>query len=372
MKIGIDARMYNKKGTGISRYIKQLIENIKILDNNNLYVIFLSPEMYKNFSCTKNMQKICINAPHYSIKEQTTFLLSLYKQKLDLVHFTHFNAPLLYFKKNILTVHDITLSKFPGKKMGGLIHRIIYTIIIRTNIKKASHIITVSSHTKKDLVETFKTPSKKITPIHLGVDEFSPITNIKKIEQCKKKFNITKPSLLYVGVWRTHKNIVNLIKAFNLVKKELDIQILLTGKKSPHYPEITEEIKKSPYTEDISTLGFVSDEDLKSLYASVDALINPSFYEGFGIPPIEAMASNTIAIISNVTSHPEVCEDAALYFDPNSIENISQIIQKALSDERLQKVMREKGKEHVKKFRWEKMVKETLEVYEGTRNKGQG
>lgn len=117
MRIGIDARMYKKGGTGISRYIKELVDAVVKLDKENTYILFLSPEMYKEYKCTDNVEKVCVDAKYYSLKEQLFFWKTLYNAKLDLMHFTHFNSPLLYFGKSIVTIHDITLSKFPGQKM---------------------------------------------------------------------------------------------------------------------------------------------------------------------------------------------------------------------------------------------------------------
>src|SRR3989337_3047888 len=130
MRIGIDARMYKKGGTGISRYIKELVDGIIALDTKNTYVLFLSPEMYNIYQCSKHVEKVKTDAPYYSLKEQLFFWKTLYNAKLDLMHFTHFNSPLLYFGKSIVTIHDITLSKFPGQKMNTFLHKLAYRITI--------------------------------------------------------------------------------------------------------------------------------------------------------------------------------------------------------------------------------------------------
>lgn len=363
MRIGIDARMYKKEGTGISRYIKELVDHVVEADKYNTYVLFLSKEMYGKYIPQKNVEIVCADAKYYSIKEQLIFWKTLYKAKLDLMHFTHFNSPLLYFGKTVVTIHDITLSKFPGQKMNTWIYKMAYKLIIWSIVKKAKHIITVSDHTKKDVIELFNIPEERFTTTYLGVDTFVPRSEKQK-EKIEAKYNITKTFLLYVGVWRNHKNILHLIDAFNaLRKKGHDVQLVMTGKESPYYPEIRNAIEALDNKDDVITPGFVSEEDLHDLLSAATMLVNPSFYEGFGIPPLEAMASKTLVAVSNVTSHPEVCGDAALYFDPCVLEDIVSVIEKGLLDKDLQKEMINKGYKHTRNFKWKNTAEQTLKVY---------
>lgn len=363
MRIGIDARMYNSNGTGISRYVRELVDHITKFDTENTYVVFLSVEMFGKFEVPSNMEKVQVDSPYYSLSEQTKFLQALYSARLDLVHFTHFNAPILYLDPCVVTVHDLTLSKFPGQKMNTWFHKKAYELTIWSVVKKAKHIITVSDHTKKDLHEIFSIPENKMTTIYLGVDGFVPLPKAR-IERTKKKFGIMKPCFLYVGVWRNHKNLLHLIDAFNVLRESgLEAQLLMVGKESPYYPEIRDMISSSPYLKDIVTPGFVSEEDLHDLYASTDVLVNPSFYEGFGIPPLEAMASGNVVAVSNTTSHPEICGDAAFYFNPNSVSDMAKVMKEAITNENVRIELKRKGLERSKIFQWDKTAKETLEVY---------
>ena len=363
MRIGIDARMYKQQGTGISRYIKELVDHVVALDQENEYIIFLSPDMYESYQCPSHVTKICADAPYYSLKEQVYFWQILYKAKLDIMHFTHFNSPLLYFGKSVVTIHDVTLSKFPGQKMNTFLHRMAYKLIIWAAMWKASKIITVSNHTQKDIHELFGIPYEKCVTTYLGVDSFSK-TPLAQQKEISNRMGINKSFILYVGVWRNHKNMLYLIETFDMLKqKGHDIQLVMTGKESPYYPEIRHRIEKSVYKNDIITPGFVSDEDLRALYSSTILLVNPSFYEGFGIPPLEAMASGAVVAVSEVTSHPEVCGDAALYFDPYSVADMVTVLEKAIGDKALREDVQKKGKEHVQQFRWDSMAKKTLSIY---------
>ncbi len=370
MRIGIDARMYNSNGTGISRYVRELVNHITKFDTENTYVVFLSAEMFEKFQAPSHVEKVRVDSPYYSLSEQTKFLQALYQARLDLVHFTHFNAPIFYLDPCVVTVHDLTLSKFPGQKMNTWLHKKAYELTIWSVVKKAKHIITVSDHTQKDLHDIFSTPSNKMTTVYLGVDGFEPLSKTEN-EKTKKKFSISKPCFLYVGVWRNHKNLLHLIDAFNVLRAGgLDAQLLMTGKESPYYPEIREMISDSPFSEDIITPGFVSEEDLHALYSATEVLVNPSFYEGFGIPPLEAMASGSVVAVSQATSHPEICGDAALYFNPHSVSHMATIMKQAMTDESLRSELKKKGLERVKMFRWDKTAQETLAIYNQVLKKG--
>jgi len=170
MKIGIDARMHGASFTGIGRYTAELIEHLAEQDSDNEYVLFMRKELFESFKCSNDrFKKVLADFPHYSFGEQFGFSKVLKKENLDLMHFTHFNAPIFYNRPFVVTIHDLTLSFFPGKKMNHIFHRMAYHKVIRSVTGNAKKIIAVSNHTKKDLIETLKIPEEKITVIYNGV-----------------------------------------------------------------------------------------------------------------------------------------------------------------------------------------------------------
>ena len=362
MRIGIDARMYKKDGTGISRYIKELIYRAPKKDLDNTYILFVRSEMVDDIPKLPNIETQTTTAGYYSWQEQVVFLFALYKARLDIVHFTNFNAPILYIKKSIVTIHDVTLMHFPGNKMSAWYFRLAYYMTLYFSVKKAKKVITVSNNTQKDLKKMFALRSDTMITTYLGVESFYSKTQINKTFLQKKQ--LAKKFLLYVGVWRSHKNIVRLIHSFDALKKQgYDIQLALTGKSSPYYPEIDQAIDKSPYKKDIIRLGYVSDEDLRCLYAKAHALVNPSLYEGFGVPPLEAMACQTLSIVSCISSHPEVCSNYALFFDPYVVEDMVRVIKSSFDDDQMRQKYIQKASKYVKKFRFDDMVGKTIFVY---------
>lgn len=371
MRIGIDARMYSSSFTGIGRYVYELSQNLFKLDPVNEYVLFLNEPEYSKFNPpSSRVKKVLVNAPHYSLKEQTRFLRKLNKERLDLMHFTHFNAPILYNRPSVVTIHDLTLSFYPGKKMTKWYHRMGYNTTITNILEKSRKIIAVSENTKKDLLELFGVPEKKITVIYEGASsEFKKIENQDRLKITREKYHIDKPFILYTGVWRDHKNIVNLIKAFHILrtKYSANLKLVLTGKPDPAYPEVKEVIEKLNLGEDVVLTGLVPEGELIDLYNLAMLYIFPSFYEGFGLPILEAFACETPVVASHSSCIPEICgEGNAVFFDPHSPENIAETINNTLNDDALRTRLINRGKARLNDFSWQKMAEKTLNLYNNT------
>lgn len=369
MRIGIDARMYGPEATtGIGVYIKNLTDHLFLIDQKNEYVLFMLDPAYSQFQPPNpRIKKVKVDCPWYSWSEQQSLPGILLKHKLDLVHFPHFNVPIFYPKKFVVTIHDITPKFFPGPQVKkSLIRKLGYQIVFRTALKRAEKIITVSDHTKKNLDKFFNAPANKIQTIHIGFNsDLKPITEQNVIQDLKNKYQITKPFIFYVGVWRDHKNLPGLINAFNILKSEyrLDYQLVLAGKQDPKYPEIKQTIANSPFESDIILPGYVSDSELPLFYNAAKLFVLPSFCEGFGLVALESMACHTPVIGSKTTSLPEILEDAALYFDPKNPKEIAGIINKVLTDDNLYQNLQKQGLEQIKKYSWQDCAKKTLMIY---------
>ncbi len=370
MRIGIDARMYSAEFTGIGRYVYELIRQLAELDKKNEYVIFMNRPEFDTFEPpNKRFSKVLVNAKHYTLKEQLVYLRILKKAKLDLMHFTHFNAPILYRKPSVVTIHDLTLSFYPGKKMNSAFYRAAYNIVLKAAVNHSKEVIAVSENTKQDLIEVVGYPSSKIEVIYEGVcEQFGPRVNKEQVEHVRRKYGISKDFLLYTGVWRGHKNLVNLIKAFAMLREGpegFDLSLVITGEEDPYYPEVKRTVGELGLEHHVIYTGMVPENELVALYQSAKIYVFPSLYEGFGLPPLEAMRCGTPVVASKTSCIPEICgEHNALFFDPYDPEDIANNVRKVLLDPTLQAEMRECGLKHSLKFSWEKMAKETLEVYE--------
>jgi len=368
--IGIDARMFGYAQTGIGNYIRHLLEYVFENDRVNNYVIFLMPEEFDSFPIpNERIRKVKTSCKWYGWREQIIFPFTLYKENLDLMHFTHFNSPILYLRKSVTTIHDVTPFFFPGHKMKSPLRRLGFRLVFYFSVKKARKIIAVSNSTKNDIVKYFKVNDKKIQVIYEGADaQFRPLEDRSLVENLRKKYALEKPFLFYTGVWRNHKNLIGLIEAFKIAKEKhrLDISLVLGGKEDPFYPEVRETWEKLGLQQDVISVGFIDQKELPVFYNAATAFIIPSFYEGFGLIGLEAMSCGTPVISSNRTSLPEILGDGAVYFDPKNPEDMAEKIHLVFSDKKLYNELKSNGFAQVKKYGWNKMGKETLELYEKT------
>lgn len=359
MRIGIDARFFNESGVG--RYLRNLIINLQILDKKNQYFIFLLHKDMELFKASSNFQKISADFNWYGFAEQYKFPNLLRKYNLDLVHFPHFNVPIFYGGRFVVTIHDLIHQHFSMQRTtthGSLVYRfkqLGYKRVFKHAINKSSKILAPSKHVRNQLINEWKINFEKIIVTPEAVDD-SLLKGSGKLTEVVKK-----PYIFFVGNAHPHKNIEGLIKAFLLIKKSLkDLKLVLSG--NDHY--FWKRLKTENRHDGIIFTGYVSDKELTALYKNAMMFVMPSFEEGFGIPILEAMACQTPVVSSNAGSLPEVGGDAVLYFDPNNIADMTEKISMVLSSEGLRKELIEKGKKRVKEFSWEKLAKQTLEVYE--------
>ncbi len=368
-KIGIDARFFTERATGIGRHVFELVQGLAKLDTKNEYTLFLKPKEFEIFQLpSSNFKKEKTTAPHYSFDEQVGFLRQLNKHQFDLMVFPHFNAPIFYRRKYVVTIHDLTLHFFPGKKKSDLISRVAYKTVINTVVRNAEHCFAVSENTKRDMVKHLKIPKNKITVTYNGVTQQFKSEQDDQIQKSfKSKYNLPKKYFLYNGVQRSHKNILGLIQAYAIFLKknpDSEIDLVFAGPSNDTYTEIPSQIDELDLQDRIHMLGFFPEADIEKLISGATAYVFPSFYEGFGLPPLEAMRCGTPVACSHTSSLPEVCGEAAVYFDPKNIDDIALAMEKVVFDIPLRKDLVEKGFVQSQKFRWSDMVKRMLEEYQ--------
>lgn len=377
MKIGIDARLYSPKFTGIGRYTYELVQNLAELDQENEYVIFLYQDQFKDFECpNEKWTKKITSAAHYSLAEQTSWYKQLMKEDVDLMYFPHFNVPVRYKKPFVVTIHDLTLHYYPYKEYSPKwspkkqLQIWIYKWIMKNTLRHAEQIVAISDSTRADILKEYpKTEPSKVHTILEGVPDHFQKASEEEVKKTLDSFSISKPYFLYTGVWRSHKNLLRLIDAFSeLVKEGRNIQLVLTGKKDPIYSEIPDRIKELQLEDHVVCTGFVSEEELIALNTGAKAFVFPSLYEGFGLPPLEAMRFDIPVICSNSSSLPQACGDAALYFDPLNTQELAKAMQKVLDDEPLRKELVQKGRQNLERFSWKKMSQQILDIFKNTCN----
>lgn len=367
-RIGIDTRLLGTaQAAGIGRYTEELLRHLLKHDINNEYCIFTTDTVTELPVYAPNLTQVKVNFPHYSLREQLLYPNILRRAKLNLIHYTNFNSPILFSKiPSIVTVHDLTLWFFAGRRHRGILQRFAYKLVIKKTCQRAKHIIAVSLATKKDIVKYLGVDEQKISVVHLApAKEYKPMADPIKLESLKRKFNISKPYLIYVGQWREHKNIIRLMRAFSLFKRRygLDYQLVLVGKTDKTYTALPAIIKELNLANDVVMTGYVPDNDLACLYSNAELFVFPSLYEGFGLPPLEAMACGTPVVASNSSSLPEVLGDAAKYFDPLDIEAMAKTMADVARSFSIKHQMKLKGLNWVKRYSFDAMAKATLKIY---------
>ena len=365
MKIGIDLRMAGG-GSGIDRYITELTQQILTQDKTNSYILFFLDE--KNAEKYRHFGHKCIvtNIRHYSLAEQVKLPAILNKEKLDLMHFPHFNLPVFYTKPFVVTIHDLTHTLFPGKKKSHFFHRLAYHLVLNSAIRHSQKIIAVSESTKKQIVDRFGVVADKIIVVYEGYNQaYKMIHKAEAFVQVSQKFGITKPYILYVGVWRRYKNLPMLAKSFDKLKDQgLDYELVLAGEPDKFYPEIEKEVLSIKYKADLKALGRLSDEDLNLLYNGATLFVLPSLMEGFGLTALEAAATGTPIACSDIPTLREVLGLAAAYFDPNNLDNMTDVLSGLLKKPKRLQEVGNLALQRATFFSWQKAAAETIKLYQ--------
>jgi glycosyltransferase involved in cell wall biosynthesis len=366
MRVGIDGRELQKnRMTGIGRYLLNFLSYALSIKPEWEFIIFGNQNT--NISLENpNLRKISI--PEYITLwwDQVQLPYHLEKKKIDLLFSPYYKAPIYSPCKVIITIHDLIplMSSFQQKSNPSL-KRVVLKHWGKIIARKAQAIITVSENSKKDIVKMLKVPDGKIEVAPNSVeDRYQPVSDFKALERIKKKYEITKEYIFNLGNLKPHKNISGLLKAYSQLSSNLKdkYQLVIVGKKERYFNALANLAKELQL--DTLFIDYVQDPDLPALLSSAEFLVFPSFYEGFGIPVLEAMACGCPVVSSNTSSMPEVLGDAALFFNPYHVEEMSLAIRKMLEDENLRNKFRQKGLERVRLFTLEKAAKKILDVFE--------
>lgn len=373
MKIGIDARLYGLEHAGPGRYVTKLVEEILKLDKKNSYVLFLKSKHADEFKNKKRVKVVTTNIPIYSFTEQIILPFIFAKEKLDLLHVPHFDAPLLYRGKLLLTIHDLIKHDSKGPETTThqrwlyIFKRLGYLALTQMIVHRADHIIVPTNFVKKDIAKRLRVAPDKITVTYeaaAGSIKEVVLTDKEKIEVLNK-CHLTQPFIVYTGSVYPHKNVDILIGALEKHNrnKEVDLELAIICSRSIFWDRISKKINDRHLQDKIKLLGFVGDEDVGKLYSLALALVHPSKMEGFGLTGLEAMSVGLPVISSNATCLPEVYGDAALYFDPDSMADLVSCLETVIKDQELRSGMATRGYLQARIYSWQKMAKETLSVY---------
>lgn len=375
MKIGIDARHFGNKDKGIGRHTQALILQLEKLPSEHDFFVFLNKKGFSEYQPQNNrFKKILVDIRPYSLAEQILFPQIIKKSNIDLMHFYHWNVPLIYAKPYIVTIHDLILDATPElRKKSTTLNPLLFAIKLagyklntRITLKKALKIITLSHNSEKDIVHYYGISREKIKIIPNGVTNLSQqqMSRVLDDKTLLSRYNISKPFLLYVGAAYPHKNIERAISAFQQVANQKDIQFVCVGENDFFFQRLKYQVFLMGMNNRVIFPGFVPDNDLVDLYTLASAFVFPSLYEGFGLTPLESMALGTPVISSNASCLPEILEDSALFFNPNDIESIKNAMLEIMSNNTMRQHLINKGYQQIKKYTWDNSAKKLLATYD--------
>jgi glycosyltransferase involved in cell wall biosynthesis len=363
-RIGIDARFYGLGSAGLARYTAELLHNLLKVGLRYEFVALVKTEDVHEFKTEfPGVEVLPTRIPHYSLGEQLSLTRQLRGAKLDLMHFTNFNVPLSYRDPFVITLHDLTLFDYSGRSRISRLKVFPMRMVMRHGARASRSVLTISEHQKKLITQAFGTPADKIRVVYEAADaRFKPLPPAK-VQAFRTRIGLTGPFVMYTGQWRQHKNLVRLLKAFKRISRETKADLVLVGKKDPAFPIIPDTIERLKLGNRVHMTDFVEDADLPYYYNAATLFAFPSLVEGFGLPPLEAMASGTPVVSSNAAPMPEILGDAAEYFNPRSTKAIEESLLKVLGNPALRRKLSQAGAEQASLYSWRKTARQTAQVY---------
>ena len=368
MRIAIDCRWIFPKISGIGKHTENLVSGLSKVDHHNHYLLLKEP---------------LVSYGIFSLANQIRFPRLLKRLDVDIYHSTNFMIPLFIPRtiKVVVTIHDLIPFRFPQYTPQAKKTKFLWFFrrIMKMIVKRADKIVTVSNNTARDLVEFLNVPRDKISVVYNGISHDFFEESVTKVSDPKIKnesgYIPTPKSLvwgyiLFVGRADPYKNLIGLIKAYAKLLQDygLSNKLLVVGEEDPRYKDVSQLVEELGLKDKVIFYGYTDSKTMVNLYQNAGILVLPSLYEGFGLPPLEAMACGIPVIVSNTPALVETVADKAIVVDPHDIDELAKAIYNVLTDKILRDKMSREGREHAKKFTIDFMARETLKVYEGCIN----
>jgi glycosyltransferase involved in cell wall biosynthesis len=372
VKIAIDIRRMTEFGVGT--YIRNVIRTLGRLDHETTYFLLGPSAKVKEIGpLPANFHTVALAEPERSLTSYREFRTVVKRLECDLVHIPNlFSVPRALSCPYVMTVHDILDHLSRARERTGF-WRTVHFQMTKQVLSGAARIFAVSNFTKLETEKLFNIPAGRIEVVYNAIDErlLQGHANPADRQLIVERYQVTYPFLLYAGRISPHKNVVRMIEAFSALKTELekeqlfpDLKLIIIGDDLSGNPDLRRTVIRSGVQNDVRFLGFVPIEVLRTFYDAAKIFVFPSLYEGFGLPPLEAMAHGTPVVTSNVSSLPEVVGNAAVLVHPENVFEIMRALHRVLLDQPLREKMKERSYRQAAKFSWEKSVRRIIDVYQ--------
>jgi glycosyltransferase involved in cell wall biosynthesis len=380
VRVGFDIRPIRDFGVGT--YIRNVVRTLGVLDHTTEYFLIGGRDRVREIGkLPPNFHVVPFTGDPHSPRSYFGFAQVLRHYQCDLVHVPHlFWTPLYLPCPYVITVHDLLDFMYRTHNGSGM-RRAAHRYLTHLVLSRAARILAVSQFTKMDIQRLFEIPDRKIEVVYNAIDERFRIGHATEADRelIAERYQCNYPFLLYAGRISPHKNVVRIIEAFSALKTELDkegqfpdLKLIIIGDEVSRHPDLRRTVIKSGVQNDVRFLGFVPIEVLRIFYDCAKVFVFPSLYEGFGLPPLEAMAHGTPVVTSNTSSLPEVVGNAAVLVNPENIFDIMRALHKVLVDQPLRDKLKQRGYEQVQRFSWEASVQRILNVYREVAGEGGG
>jgi glycosyltransferase involved in cell wall biosynthesis len=372
LRIAIDAHSVGTKLGGNESYAVNLIEALAQIDEVNEYTLFVTTaEARDRFHQRWPNFKVRSTLPHTPlIRIPLTLSAELRKHPVDVLH-VQFTAPPFCPSPVVVSIHDLSFEHLPET-----FHRrsrIQLRLTVRSSARRAAQILTLSEHTRRDIIDTYGIEASRVTAIPLAAPgHFYPVEDNRELQRVRHTYGIDGQYILSVGSIQPRKNLARLVQAYARLRASLRDKhsetelpkLVLVGKRGWLYDETFRALQESSVADSVILTGYVPESDLPALYSGAICFVYPSYFEGFGLPPLEAMKCGSPVIVGNLTSLPEVVGDAGLTVDPFDVRSIAEAIEKLLNDSVLRHELSVKGRRRAETFDWRKTAQQTLQIYE--------
>ncbi|MGA2001730.1 MAG: glycosyltransferase family 1 protein [Terriglobales bacterium] len=371
MKVAIDIRRMTEFGVGT--YIRNVVRTLAQLDRENKYFLIGSPAKMSEFGpLPGNFHSVPLAEPDHTFSGYVDFRAAVRRLQFDVVHIPHlFWMPRGLGCPYVLTVHDLLEHMYGSRNLSSL-RRSLHFYLTRRVLRGSARVMAVSQFTKNEIHKLLAIPDERIEVVYNAIDERFLRGHASDADRAliAQRYQVNYPFLLYAGAIRPHKNVVRIIEAFSALKSELakegrfeDLKLIIIGDDMSNNPRLRRTVVSGGVQNDVRFLGFVPIEVLRIFYDVAKIFVFPSLYEGFGLPPLEAMAHGTPVVTSNTSSLPEVVGNAALMVNPENVFEIRRALHKALLDPTTRERMKQRGYEQAQRFSWEISVSRILEIY---------
>ncbi len=366
MKIAIDARKW--RDYGIGTYVRNLVRHLARLDHETTYFLFCDDADEATLrDLAENFVPVVERSKGYSLGEHFSIPRQIHRLGVDLLHSPHYVLPLLCRKPTVVTIHDCIHLLFP-QYLPNRMALSYAKFMLRHAVHSSAAILTVSEASRRDILRFYpEADPERVRVVPNAIDEeILEEPDEEEMERVRERYQIRGRYVLYAGNIKPHKNLDRLIAAFGQLKQRPgheDVKLLIIGDDVHLYTSLRRSVEAAGVRQDVRFFGFVPDKTLSGLYRMASVFAFPSLYEGFGLPPLEAMACGTAVVTSEISSLPEVVGDAAILVDPYSVSEIADALARVLDDETLRNDLIRRGRERVRQFSWERSVKAIHECY---------